>query len=213
MRKKLGISFIVSGAVLLLAALSLLLYNRLEDNRSGNAAQTVLSGLSELIPDEKEEAGGVNPNSPSVTPGGILSEYEDELQQETTVEYDGVRYLGVISIPSLGVEVPVTADYELSYMKFASCRYSGTVYDGDMILCAHNYRTHFGKIGDLYSGDEIIFTDADGKRHTYEVLGTTTIDGYDVEQMKSGSEEWDLTLFTCTLARVDRVTVRAVLVE
>ena len=47
--------------------------------------------------------------------------------------------------------------------------------------------------------------------YEYETVQTETVDGRDVEAMELGSENnWDLTLFTCTLSGQSRVTVRAV---
>ena len=57
----------------------------------------------------------------------------------------------------------------------------------------------------------ILLTDRTGKIHHYEVVQTEIIPGQDVEAMEFGSaENWDLTLFTCTLSGQSRVTVRAV---
>ena len=45
--------------------------------------------------------------------------------------------------------------------------------------------------------------------HTYEVVQTDLLIGTDVSAMAEGDENWDLTLFTCTLSGQSRVTVRA----
>ena len=66
-------------------------------------------------------------------------------------------------------------------------------------------------IQELNSGDSIIITDTNGVLHNYEVVQSEIIDGYNIESMNFGSDdEWDLTLFTCTLSGQSRVTVRAV---
>ena len=86
--------------------------------------------------------------------------------------------------------------------------------ENDIIIAAHNYNDHFGHIGDLDSGDEMIFTDTDGISHHYEVDFTQYVDGYDVDAMYRGeSNDWDITLFTCTLSGQSRVTVRGLRVE
>lgn len=222
MKKKLGISLIILGAVLLAAALSLIVYNRVQDYRYGKAAKEILSGLEEVIPNiGKNRTGSSGENNsqtggsalPVLTPSGILGEYESEEEDETTVEYDGISYLGVVYIPSMDRELPVTSEYEYTNMRFAACRYSGKVSTGDLIICAHNNNTFFRGIANLNSGDSILFTDAAGKVFYYEVIAIDTINGYDIERMKSGSEEWDLTLFSCAYGGVNRVTVRAVLAE
>ena len=95
-------------------------------------------------------------------------------------------------------------------LKRAPCRYSGTAQDNDLIIAAHNYSAHFGRIGDLETGDSIIFTDTSGQVYNYTVAFAEVIAGTDVDQMFSGqATDWDLTLFTCTLSGQSRVTIRA----
>ena len=78
------------------------------------------------------------------------------------------------------------------------------------MICAHNYTSHFGRIKELHSGDEIVFTDVTGRQYPYAVISIEQYPGTDVEHIKFGNaEEWDLTLFTCTLNGQSRVTVRA----
>ncbi|MGN0165392.1 MAG: sortase [Lachnospiraceae bacterium] len=219
MKKKLGISLIIVGTVLLAAALSLVLYNKFQDYRYGKAAGDVLTGLVEVIPGLGEKGENSNPGKTETTPmpdksqNGIVNEYLPDVEQETTVEYDGITYLGIISIPTMDIELPVTASWDYDLMKFAACRYTGSVLSGDLVICAHNLNSFFSGIGNLNSGDSIIFIDAKGKYHYYEVLEISTVGGYDTQQMKEGSDSWDITLFTCTYGGANRVTVRAVAVE
>lgn len=93
-------------------------------------------------------------------------------------------------------------------MKIAPCRYTGSAYLDNLILAAHNYSTHFGRLGELTKGDAVIFTDTVGNQFFYQVDEITRLEGTAVEEMEAG--EWDLTLFTCTLDSRSRITVRCV---
>ncbi|MCH5255666.1 MAG: sortase [Lachnospiraceae bacterium] len=124
---------------------------------------------------------------------------------------DGYRYIGTVSIPVIDVEQPVQEDWSLALLKASPCRYMGSPYQGDLIICAHNYATHFGRLKNLSPGDEVIFTDAEGNEFRYTVVELESLAGTAVEEMKSG--EWDLTLFTCTMGGQARVTVRCDLLE
>ncbi len=216
MKKKLGISLVIMGTVLLVAALSLILHNRVQDKQYSEAASIALDDIKELIPGLGETVGGFIPSTrpdglentnPESTKPGILDDY---VKEETIVESDGIRYLGVISLPSIEIELPVTADCNNANMKFAACRYEGTVAGSDLIICAHNLPSFFSKLSKMYSGDEIIFVDGDGEYHYYEIVEISTMGGYEVDKMKEGSDEWDITLFTCTYGGANRVAVRAV---
>jgi sortase A len=90
----------------------------------------------------------------------------------------------------------------------------GSVFTDDLIICAHNYNTHFGTIKNLHTDSEIIFTDVTGKTYRYTVINMEELPGTAVEQMQFGdADDWDLTLFTCTLSGQTRVTVRAARAE
>ena len=101
---------------------------------------------------------------------------------------------------------------EWSYpnLKISPCRYKDSYLDNDMIIAAHSYRSHFGRIVELNSGSEIIFTNVSRKVWIYEVDNIENISDTDIEAMDFGAaESWDLTLFTCTLSGQSRVTIRA----
>ncbi len=150
---------------------------------------------------------------PVMTEADLFAEYAQyEPVQETIWWIDGDAYLGTVSIPSLGLELPVLSEWSYPNLNFSPCRYTGSVEEGNLVLAAHNYNSHFGRISELNSGETIIFTDGDGVMHEYYVLQSELIDGKNVPEMQTGAEEWDLTLFTCTLSGASRVTVRAALV-
>ena len=91
-------------------------------------------------------------------------------------------------------------------MKISPCRYTGSVYLNNMVICAHNYESHFGKLKELNVGDAVYFTDMDGNEFCFQVKEIDTLDYDAVDEMVSG--DWDLTLFTCTIGGGSRVTVR-----
>ena len=123
-----------------------------------------------------------------------------------TQEIDGQTYIGMVEVPSLELSLPVISEWTYPRLKKAPCRYVGSVYSKDMVICGHNYDRHFGRLKDLAVGDEVRFTDMDGNVFFYTVCGTEQLGKYAVEEMLAG--EWDLTLFTCTKGGRMRVTVR-----
>lgn len=200
MKNTRGLCWILAGTVLLAAALSLCLYNWHQSIRSGKTAQEVLTVLKEELP----------PLTTELPEEDLFQEYGvSEPQEETVLTVYEYTYIGILTIPSLGIELPVQDEWSYPNLKIAPCRYAGTVADGNLIVAAHNYRSHFGRIGELNSGDEILFTECSGAVHTYEVVQTDLLIGTDVSAMAEGDENWDLTLFTCTLSGQSRVTVRA----
>lgn len=189
--------------MLLFVALFLIMFNIRQDKESGEAADIVMSELKENIRDNSE-----NYTDP------LIQEETDAVKEETPVEtlieIDGKTYIGYISIPELSLELPVMSEWSYDNLKISPCRYKGTAAGGDLIIAAHNYQSHFGRLKEIYNGLNLYFTDGDGKVREYEIQQVETIDGQDIDAMEFGSADtWDLTLFTCTIGGVSRVTVRA----
>ena len=202
--KKTRMFCFISGITLLLAALFLCIYNIHEDEKGGKQAQNILTVIRYEIPETTEE--------PTEKQYDLFAEYETEaVPTEAVLEIDNAVYIGVVSIPELGLELPVMHEWSYPNLKISPCRYKGSYLENNMIIAAHNYRSHFGRIGELHSGSEIIFTDVSGKIWNYEVNNIEFVPGTEIDAMDFGAaENWDLTLFTCTLSGQSRVTVRAI---
>lgn len=185
------------GAVLLLAALSLFLWNQREDKQAGTSVEKILPQVVAQIetPVENTEGAKDTPTYPDP--------YDPTM---TEVEIDGYAYIGYLSIPSLELELPIMSEWDYTRLKIAPCRYTGSSKTNNLVLCAHNYTRHFGPIKNLCIGDVVYFTDMDGVVSIYEVVEVDVLQPSNVEKMTSG--EFDLTLFTCTYGGKTRVTVR-----
>lgn len=122
------------------------------------------------------------------------------------MEVDGIGCVGIISFPALELELPVAAVWDYPTLRKVPCLYRGSAYTDDMVICAHNYTVHFGRIGSLSQGDEVIFTDMDGNEFRYEVASVEILRPTAVEDMIES--EYELSLFTCTPGGRTRLTVR-----
>ena len=208
--KKAKYCCLISGTALLLAALFLVLYNIHEDKQGGERAEAVMSALRESIPDDVPETTAALTEEHYDLYQKYEQPQEPTVPEMETVEIDSHAYIGYLSIPKLGIELPVMAEWSYPNLKTAPCRYTGNLYQKNLVIAAHNYSSHFGTIGKLSVGDELIVTDAKGKKYPFLVNEIEQLPGTAVEQMQFGSaENWDLTLFTCTLSGQSRVTVRA----
>ena len=158
MRNKAG-ALIALGALLILAALALAGYNLYDEYRAGREAMDVLAGmelvLPELTPEPSDAPEASEAPEPEPTP------YSSEMP---TILSGGYEYIGVLELPALGLKLPVMADWDYTRLRSAPCRYIGSAYTGDLVICGHNYRSHFGLLNTLSAGDGLSFT-----------IGTTTI--------------------------------------
>ena len=195
MKHKQGTVWIYLGLLLLAAALFLSAGNLGTSHQARETSQQVIDQLT--LPTE----------SVAETEAPAIPEYLLDDQREMPVQtIKGRDYIGVLSIPSLELELPVLSQWDYPGLKVAPCRYSGSLYRNDLILCAHNYASHFGKLKNLQVGDTAIFTDMDENAVTFQMVERETLNPTDVAGMEAG--DWDLTLFTCTVGGQSRVTVR-----
>lgn len=187
----------VLGGILVLAALSLFLWNSLEDSAAGASVERILPRIRQQI-----EAPPTMPAGEEVSPT-FPDPYDPTM---TEVEIDGYAYIGYLSIPAVGLELPIMSEWDYARLKIAPCRYSGSTKTDNLVICAHNFDRHFGPIRNLSPGDTIYFTDMDGSVWHYEVDAVDILAPTQVEDMTAG--DYDLTLFTCTYGGATRVTVR-----
>lgn len=195
MKAKRGTVWINAGLLLIAAALFLSVYNEWESHEARDSARQVIAQLCDELPTEAGE--------PTTLP---------DVRREMPVKtINGRDYIGVLSIPSLELELPVISQWDYPALKVAPCRYSGSLYQDNLIICAHNYASHFGKLKELQPGDIVLFTDMDEHVVTFQMVEREMLNPMDAEGMEAG--DWDLTLFTCTIDGQTRVTIRFERVE
>ena len=198
MKHKLGIVCMLLGGALLLGAFGLLMCNRMEASRAKLASEELMARLDQVI----EQNNAVQEPRP-VVPGTPAELLNPEDVKMTEVEIDGYSYIGYLSIPVLGLELPVMAEWDYERLKIAPCRYYGTVRGEDLVLLAHNYRSHFGALSRLQEGDEVVFVDMDKETTVYAVAAMDVVEAAAVEEVIAG--DFDLTLFTCTYGGQNRI--------
>ena len=198
MRNKAGIVFIALGAVLILSALLLLLYNRHEAALAGKEAEILLSDVEAAIGGQTSSDGPTDPTEETET--------EPTLPPELPVVHlNGYDYVGYVEIPALELKLPVMATWDYDLLQVAPCRQFGSSRTDDLVIAAHNYVTHFGYLKKLIPGDTVVFTDMDGIVNTYAVEKTETLDPTSVDAVKNSG--CDLVLYTCTIGGKTRVCV------
>ena len=189
----------VSGLLLIAAALCLFVYNKREAESAAQTAEQALQEISD-VPHVLEQPQESEIHS-------IIPDYiSDPTMEMPTVEVDGNFYIGILEIHALELSLPVISEWNDTRLKQAPCRYKGSVYLDNLIIAGHNYKKHFGGLKNLQIGDTITFTDMDEHCFSYTVTALEELDGTAIEAMESG--DWDLTLFTCTIGGKKRVTVR-----
>ena len=193
MRKWIGAICVFLGALCILSAVGIAVYNRWEDKNAEKTAQSLLEDVQSVI-EEKQ------PEQP------LPDDTETIPTEMAIVKVGDYDCIGVLSIPVLNLELPVLADWSYAKLKKAPCHYYGTYYEKDFVIAAHNYQTHFGRLSQLQAGDIVIFTDVTGADHCYEVVLLETLPKEATREMIASG--FALSLYTCTPGGASRVTVR-----
>ena len=191
---KIGKKLIIIGISLITVSTFMSIHNIYEEEQAGKNSANVLNIMKENIEKNIEE------NTQQID-----NESKEEITKKT-INVEGYDYIGTISIPTLNLELPVMSEYDYDRLKIAPCRYYGSIYTNDLIICAHSYKTHFKNIDKLNQKDLVIITDIDGIKYIYEVLEIEILKPTEVSEMINN--DFDLTLYTCTNDGLNRITVR-----
>lgn len=188
------------GCTLILAAAGLAMgnfrENRQAEKLSAQAAELLETAIAARL--ESHEHTGVQTQATAAE--------ESPVPEMATMKIYSREYIGLLSIPSLELELPVISTWSDELLRAAPCLFHGSVYTGDMVIAGHNFPSHFGRLSTLSPGDRLSFTDVNGSVYTYEVTKRETLGETQVEEMcswKSG-----LSLFTCTAGGEERFTLR-----
>lgn len=189
MKRKIGITLVVIGLCLVLFAIGLLVYNSYENKKAQEQSDLIINSIVKIAND--------NMTNSETDP------FDTEMK---VVEFNGYGYIGYLTIPELNLNLPVMSEWDYARLKVSPCRYYGSAKTDNLVICAHNFKSHFGYIGKLNAGSAITFTDMEGAKQSYIVTSVEVLQPTDTEMVKDTGD--DLILYTCTYGGRTRVVVR-----
>lgn len=210
---------IAMGIVMLCAAGALHLINEQQDKLAGQNSAVLL----EMMREEMLYGGGL-PHVPAATaeptveptvepepepaPELPLEETPVEESELPLMEFDGYSLMGILTAPSVDVELPILGEWNYTLLQVAPCRYSGSIAEENLILLGHNFKSHFDSLKNIAVDDPVEFLSADGELHKYTVAEIELLHKYDVDKLER--DEYALTFFTCTRGGEHRLVIRCV---
>lgn len=178
---------IILGILCILLSITLYIKNKYQELDTGKKSKEMLDIIETKINvSDKEE---------------IKTNTED-----LVLNISGYDYIGVISIPSLNIKLPIMRETDYDRLAISPCKYYGNITTNDLVLCAHDYVNQFGKISNLKEDDIVIITDVLGNNYVYKVVLTEELNPTDITNMIDSP--FDLTLYTCSYGALKRITVR-----
>ena len=193
------------GSALVLAAVCLYVYDRLEDARAGAQAASAVSQLR-----QSQSIAAVSETEEPADSAESLPTEDAESESEPVSGNPGVKRRAGVSggadHPGFGLGAAGADRVEQRRTsKVSPCRQCGSTAGGDLVIAAHNYKSHFGRLSSLSEGDEVRFTSQDGAEAVYTVERTAQVSPEEPEALREGG--CPLVLYTCTPGGKARVVV------
>lgn len=217
--KKTGTIIMTAGLIILAAVFCFAIKNIKEANDAGKNAERIYTKLVDVMADEVNGTKPTKPSNDATTSeqdensaGSVydgVSVSDSYVSVMDTAYIEGFSYLGIIEIPSLGLSLPVGENFSYDQLDYSPCRYCGSYYTDDLVICGHNFTSHFGPLNYLEPGSSVVLITTGGERINYTVLERETVWPQQMERMTDpGDNLWDMTLFTCNNGGERRCAVR-----
>lgn len=185
MRKsKIGVVITAAGALLILCATILLLWNIWRDKQVASQNEETVNKILNLLPDRTNGA----PDDRTDTKMPVL-------------EINGLDYICLIEVPNGDIRFPVLSGKDQNHPNVTPYRYRGTVSDGSLVI--GGLQPDF--LSCIETDDTIILTDMNGSCYTYTVTGIEHADKIS-ETLSAGDD--NLVLFTGNKWGLDYIVVR-----
>jgi len=197
---KIGLLLVIIGSFIIMASKALWLRNYFEERAAAEYSERITAEFITWVYNPIEIA--INREFDSSVSNDVQSE------DDNFIVIEGAMYIGVISIPTLGLSLPINRTWSNSALRNTPCRYSGNIHENSLVIGAHNYAKHFRNIYNLLNGDQIIFLCAEGIEHLFEVVSMETVHPSNRDSVIYS--DYDLTMFTCTFDGQARIVVRCV---
>lgn len=179
------------GGFCIILAFFFLIYNLVEDYKVNKNTKNIVNQIKEEVKKDANQQ----------------SKYIENPKMEMPIkQIDGYDYIGYLKIEKLSLDLPIMNEWSYPLIRISPARYEGSIYENNMIILAHNYKSHFGYLYKLNLGDKVEFVDMDNNNFIYEVKEAEEIKRDNINGLLSGN--WDLTLFTCTLGGEFRTVIR-----
>lgn len=174
--KKITTIVMVLGAALIIAAMATVIIHHVSQNSYRDNVQQIVKDIYELIPDVED----------------AVPEISSDITMPV-MEIDGYDFTGIIEVPAYGKTLPVYGGWQKNKLKRFPCRYTGSIYDGSLIIGASENTGQFDITKLITGGDEVLFTDMTGLRYPYVVTDIYMTKDVSTENLRA--QKADLLLF------------------
>ena len=126
------------------------------------------------------------------TPTAGIKE-ERAIIEMPSVSFDGQDYVALLEIPRFSVELPVRSLWDKKAVRKVPCRFTGSLYDGTLIIGGTDSDGQFDFVSLVDIGDTLTVTDMNGCVFSFTV--TTVKHAKNSKASTLIDDRYDLTLF------------------
>lgn len=167
-----GAVSVVIGVALLLTSAVLLVVRLREKQAASVDVDIIISQIENVLPERY--AGIIEQRTNSDMPA---------------LEINDIDYIGLLELPDRNIELPVSSSWGSSDFGYRPARYTGSVYDGSLIIGGRYDDGNFDFADKLDAGEKVTFTDMTGGVFRYTVEKITHSDNAKTETLTETSCE------------------------
>lgn len=198
--------FAVLGAVCLVAALFWMLFIYRKEKQARTNLQAVLDAM-----DTEDIHFSSLMDEDNLSFEAAMAYWPDPILPMPIKEIAGRACIGTLSLPDLSLTLPIFQENTQDNLERGAVVYAGSLYKRNLVLCGHSYPAIFQRLDQLRFGSVLYLKDMAGNCFGYRLLNTEIIPAEGVQTMLDG--DWDVTLYTCTVFSVTRLTCRYELIS
>ena len=180
---------LILGILLILCSLGTLVFMHISTDRAEQQTEDIVTQLKKLLPDEV-----------------IGSEDSYSSMEMPSLCIDGEDIIALLEFPEAGVELPISNEWDKNTLISLPQRFSGTVYDGSLIVGGYDRDGQFDCLEILDIENTVTVTDMTGARFYYTVKSIERKDSADRAELTDSA--YDLTLFVRDSSSMEYIIVR-----
>ncbi len=181
-------ALLIVGAALVLLSLGILIGSRIFDSIAADNARNLVIQLRQLMPPISDAAPDDRVN-----------------MAMASMEVDGENFCGILEIPAYNADLPVCSVWNTGSLSSYPCRFTGSIYDGSLIIGGSDGDGQFDFMKQITGGDLVYLTDMTGGRFRCTVTDVYRTDDVSSEHLMS--LEADLVLFAKNTYSLDYTLV------
>ena len=180
---------ILLGALLLLTAAGLFLFQQIGAAQAEKKVETLLEALYAALPE-------IKPGTP-----------DDRVDVSMPVlEAEGVNFAAILEVPMFDCKLPVSSPWSEKKLRSYPCRFYGSLYDGTLIIGGSDQTGQLDFLERIDIGHTVMVTDMTGARYSYAVYRVDRAGHADAEVLMK--EEASLVLFARDSFSLEYIIVR-----